>query len=235
MSNSPLISWQFKLFGPYIGSDLIGLTEIIAAALITAGYVRPKAGIVGGLIASVMFFTTSTMVITTPGTLVAVHGMRYMTFLGLFLFKDVIALGVSTYLISYFGQRAVLSEKPVLKSKRSRNKWSFKDSRKFTISSSSVAAPDSKLLAWTFAGQGQRVAAVERKYVGGACPNIACLPSKNIIHTAQVAHDVWRSEEFGISIDSFHVNMPAVRIENAGWSRGSSTRISLSTSKAELS
>jgi len=69
----------------------------------------------------------------------------------------------------------------------------------------------SKLLAWTFAGRGQRVAVVERKYVGGACPNIACLPSKNVIHTAQFAHDVRRSEEFGISIDSFRLNMPAVR------------------------
>jgi pyruvate/2-oxoglutarate dehydrogenase complex dihydrolipoamide dehydrogenase (E3) component len=69
----------------------------------------------------------------------------------------------------------------------------------------------SKLLAWTFAGRGQRVATVERKYVGGACPNIACLPSKNVIHTAQVAQYVRRSEEFGISIDSFRVNMPAVR------------------------
>ena len=68
-----------------------------------------------------------------------------------------------------------------------------------------------KLLAWTFAGRGQRVAAVERRYVGGACPNIACLPSKNVIHTAQVAHNVRRSEEFGISLDSFRVNMPAVR------------------------
>ena len=68
-----------------------------------------------------------------------------------------------------------------------------------------------KLLAWTFAGQGQRVAVVERKYVGGSCPNIACLPSKNIVHTAQFAHDVRRSEEFGVSIDSFRVNMPAVR------------------------
>ena len=68
-----------------------------------------------------------------------------------------------------------------------------------------------KLLAWTFAGQGQRVAAVERKYVGGACPNIACLPSKNVIHTAQVAHYVRRSEEFGISIDNFRVKMPVVR------------------------
>jgi pyruvate/2-oxoglutarate dehydrogenase complex dihydrolipoamide dehydrogenase (E3) component len=68
-----------------------------------------------------------------------------------------------------------------------------------------------KLLAWTFAGKGQRVAVVERKYVGGACPNIACLPSKNVIHTAQFAHDVRRSEEFGVSIDGFRVNMPAVR------------------------
>lgn len=56
-----------------------------------------------------------------------------------------------------------------------------------------------KLLAWTFAARGQRVAAIERKYVGGACFNIACLPSKNIIHSAQVAHyvrnhDVWHCD-----------------------------------------
>src|SRR6476619_6512219 len=93
VSNSPLISWHFKLFGPYIGSDVIGLTEITAAILIIAGYIRPKAGIVGGLITTLMFFITSTMVITTPGAIIAVHGieyMRYMSFLGLFLFKDVI-------------------------------------------------------------------------------------------------------------------------------------------------
>ena len=35
----------------------------------------------------------------------------------------------------------------------------------------------STLAAWTFAGQGQRVAVIERKYIGGSCPNIACLPS----------------------------------------------------------
>jgi uncharacterized membrane protein YkgB len=113
VSNSPLISWHFKLFGPYIGSDLIGLTEIIAAVLMIAGYLKPEAGIIGGLIASVMFFITSTMVITTPGAIIAVHGiryMRYMSFLGLFLFKDVISLGVSFYLISYFGQKAIRSE-----------------------------------------------------------------------------------------------------------------------------
>ena len=113
VSNSPLIWWHFKLFGPYIGSDIIGLTEITAAILIITGYFRPKAGIVGGLITTLMFFITSAMVITTPGAVIAVQGiryMRYMSFLGLFLFKDVISLGVSFYLISYFGRKAILSE-----------------------------------------------------------------------------------------------------------------------------
>jgi len=57
-----------------------------------------------------MFFTTSTMVITTPGATTSVHGIRYMSFLGLFLFKDIISLGASVYLVSYFGQEAILRE-----------------------------------------------------------------------------------------------------------------------------
>ena len=45
----------------------------------------------------------------------------------------------------------------------------------------------STIAAWTFAGEGKRVAVVARKYIGGSCPNIACLPRKNIIHSAKVA------------------------------------------------
>jgi len=110
VTHSPLVSWQFKVFGPRVGSSIIGLTEITAALLFIAGYFKAKAGIIGGLITALMFFITSTMVITTPGTLVSVHGMKYMSFLGLFLFKDVISFGVSFYLISYFGKQAVVSE-----------------------------------------------------------------------------------------------------------------------------
>jgi len=65
--------------------------------------------------------------------------------------------------------------------------------------------------AWTFASEGQRVAVIERKYVGGSCPNIACLPSKNIIHSAKVASYFRRSEEFGIPKRNFAVDMRAVR------------------------
>ena len=110
VSNSPLISWHFKLFGPYVGSDLIGTTEIVAALLLVAGYFKPKVGVIGGLITTGMFFTTSTMLITTPGATVSIHGMRYMSFLGLFLYKDVISLGVSLYLVSHFGKKAILLE-----------------------------------------------------------------------------------------------------------------------------
>ena len=69
----------------------------------------------------------------------------------------------------------------------------------------------STIAAWTFAGQGQRVAVIERKYIGGSCPNIACLPSKNIIHSAKVASYLRKSEEFGIPKREFNVDMSAVR------------------------
>src|SRR6516164_2732475 len=69
----------------------------------------------------------------------------------------------------------------------------------------------STIAAWTFAAEGKRVAVVDRKYIGGSCPNIACLPSKNIIHSAKVASYFRRSEEFGIGIKGFSVDMFAVR------------------------
>src|ERR1700761_7762876 len=75
VSNSPLVSWHFKLFGPYVGSDIIGLTEITAALLFIAGYVRPGSGVIGGLIGVLMFSVTSTMLVTTPGAIISVPGV----------------------------------------------------------------------------------------------------------------------------------------------------------------
>jgi pyruvate/2-oxoglutarate dehydrogenase complex dihydrolipoamide dehydrogenase (E3) component len=68
-----------------------------------------------------------------------------------------------------------------------------------------------KYVAWTLAKQGNRVAVIERKYIGGSCPNIACLPSKNVIHSAKVASFFQRSEEFGISKESWKIDMTGVR------------------------
>jgi pyruvate/2-oxoglutarate dehydrogenase complex dihydrolipoamide dehydrogenase (E3) component len=78
----------------------------------------------------------------------------------------------------------------------------------------------STVAAWTFAGEGKRVAVVDRKYIGGSCPNIACLPSKNVIHSAKVVDYVRRSKEFGITHDGFTIDMSGVRERKRKMVRG---------------
>jgi pyruvate/2-oxoglutarate dehydrogenase complex dihydrolipoamide dehydrogenase (E3) component len=78
----------------------------------------------------------------------------------------------------------------------------------------------STVAAWTFAGEGKRVAVVDRKYIGGSCPNIACLPSKNIIHSAKVVDYFRRGKEFGITHDGFVIDMAGVRESKRKMVRG---------------
>src|SRR5215468_3227517 len=68
-----------------------------------------------------------------------------------------------------------------------------------------------KYLAWAMAKAGRRTAIVERRYLGGACPNIACLPSKNLIYSARVASLARRGAEFGLKMDSLEVCMAGVQ------------------------
>jgi len=78
----------------------------------------------------------------------------------------------------------------------------------------------STVAAWTFAGEGKRVAVIDRKYIGGSCPNIACLPSKNIIHSAKVVDYFRRGKEFGIVHDGFTTDMSGVRERKRRMVRG---------------
>jgi pyruvate/2-oxoglutarate dehydrogenase complex dihydrolipoamide dehydrogenase (E3) component len=68
-----------------------------------------------------------------------------------------------------------------------------------------------KLMTWTLAGTGHRTAVVERGPLGGACPNVACLPSKNIIHSARVASLAKRGAEFGLTFNSMSIDMASVQ------------------------
>ncbi|MFZ6646097.1 FAD-dependent oxidoreductase [Undibacterium sp. TJN25] len=68
-----------------------------------------------------------------------------------------------------------------------------------------------KLLAWHLAKSGKRVAVVERQWVGGSCPSVACLPSKNEIWSAKVAHLVRHSAEYGTTATSVSTDMTKVR------------------------
>jgi pyruvate/2-oxoglutarate dehydrogenase complex dihydrolipoamide dehydrogenase (E3) component len=66
-------------------------------------------------------------------------------------------------------------------------------------------------LAWHLAESGQRVAVVERRWIGGSCPNVNCLPSKNEIWSAKVADLVKNASMFGAGADSVQVDMTRVR------------------------
>ena len=68
-----------------------------------------------------------------------------------------------------------------------------------------------KYLAWTMAGEGHRTAVVERSLIGGSCPNIACLPSKNIIHSAKVRSFTRRAAEFGVELGSAETSLTGVQ------------------------
>jgi pyruvate/2-oxoglutarate dehydrogenase complex dihydrolipoamide dehydrogenase (E3) component len=68
-----------------------------------------------------------------------------------------------------------------------------------------------KLLAWHLARSGRRVAVVERRWIGGSCPNINCLPSKNEIWSAKVADFLHHAAEYGIVTGSVAVDMAKVR------------------------
>jgi pyruvate/2-oxoglutarate dehydrogenase complex dihydrolipoamide dehydrogenase (E3) component len=68
-----------------------------------------------------------------------------------------------------------------------------------------------KYLAWTLASEGHRSAVVEREMVGGSCPNVACLPSKNIIYSAKVRWLAGRASEFGVEVESAVTDMAGVQ------------------------
>jgi pyruvate/2-oxoglutarate dehydrogenase complex dihydrolipoamide dehydrogenase (E3) component len=67
-----------------------------------------------------------------------------------------------------------------------------------------------KLLAWHSAKAGHRTAVVERKWIGGSCPNVNCLPSKNEVKSAEVANVVRHAGAFGTIVTGARTDMAAV-------------------------
>src|SRR5215468_976225 len=68
-----------------------------------------------------------------------------------------------------------------------------------------------KYLAWHLAQSGQKTAVVERRWIGGSCPNTNCLPSKNEIWSAKVADLTHRAAQFGAVIGPVAIDMARVR------------------------
>ena len=52
---------------------------------------------------------------------------------------------------------------------------------------------------------------IERALIGGSCPNIACLPSKNVIHSAEIANFIGHAEDYGQQSATLATDMAGVR------------------------
>ena len=72
-----------------------------------------------------------------------------------------------------------------------------------------------KLIAWHLAQSGHRTAVVERRWIGGSCPNIACMPSKNEIANAKVVHHARHGVEHGVVAESITVDIATARRRKA--------------------
>ena len=88
---SPLMSWMYKVGSVQAVSNFIGVFEIITAFLLAISPFSKKIAFIGGLLGTVIFLTTLTFLISTPGVFRIVDNVPVTDF---FILKDVMALGI---------------------------------------------------------------------------------------------------------------------------------------------
>ena len=103
VEHSPFTSWMY-LFWLQTTSDIIGITEIIAATGILLGTLRPFLGLLGSLSSVVIFTVTSTFMLSAPGMTAMADGFWRTSPMGSFVLKDVRLLGASLFLAVHYGQ-----------------------------------------------------------------------------------------------------------------------------------
>ena len=69
------------------------------------------------------------------------------------------------------------------------------------------AGPGGYVAAIRAAQRGAKTAVVERKYLGGVCLNVGCIPTKTLIHTAELYHKLQQAEEFGLQIKDVKLDL----------------------------
>jgi len=72
------------------------------------------------------------------------------------------------------------------------------------------AGPGGYVCAIRAAQNGLKTAIIDKKWMGGVCLNIGCIPSKALLKNAELAHTLReRAEEFGISFDNLKLDYGA--------------------------
>lgn len=99
VASSPLMAWLYNIASVNQVSAAIGTAEIIVGLLVAAYPISKKAGLVGGALASVIFLTTTSFLLTTPGVLhvssLSGDTLAFPSLFGGFLAKDLVLLGAS--------------------------------------------------------------------------------------------------------------------------------------------
>lgn len=100
VSSSPFMGWMYAILSVQAVSTLIGISEIVVAALLLARRWSPRASAVGGAVAIVIFLTTLSFLVTTPGAWAAIPGwpIPMPGAAGSFLIKDLFLLGAAVWI-----------------------------------------------------------------------------------------------------------------------------------------
>lgn len=99
VSNSPLMSWAYQLFSQRQFSAILGITELLTAALIALRPFSARLSAVGSAMAVGMFLTTLTFLFSTPGVIESSLGFPALSAVpGQFLIKDVVLLGAALWM-----------------------------------------------------------------------------------------------------------------------------------------
>jgi uncharacterized membrane protein YkgB len=109
ISNGPLTSWMYPVFGLRGATYVLGVSEWLTAALLVWGFWNPKAGVLGAVLSAATFVTTVTIIPFMPDGWDAAAGFPAMKGNVAFLMKDVVLLAVSFYLLKQDVVRASLS------------------------------------------------------------------------------------------------------------------------------
>lgn len=102
VSNSPVMAWTYSLVSHQGLSNMLGSVELVVATLIALRPVNPKFSAVGGLLATGMFLSTLSFILSTPG---AISGVIFgvvpeLSVPGQFLLKDTVLLGVALQILA---------------------------------------------------------------------------------------------------------------------------------------
>ncbi|MCG7607423.1 hypothetical protein BA059_10825 [Mycolicibacterium sp. (ex Dasyatis americana)] len=101
VANSPFMGWLYNVFSVQTFSSILGVVEIATAILLIVKPWYPRISLLGSALAIVLFVTTLSFVLTTPGVGEgSAGGFPLLSMTGQFLIKDIVLLGVSIFTLA---------------------------------------------------------------------------------------------------------------------------------------